>query len=73
MSGAPSVLGSARALAIALGTALALVGTLEGQVCRPGSGSNEAKTLALLSVPIAFGPATAPERNPRLEVGLEGT
>ena len=52
---------------------LVLAGSLEGQVCRPGSGSNEAKTLALLSVPIAFGAATDPGANLGFEVGFEGT
>ena len=52
---------------------LALAGPLEAQVCRPGSGSNEAKTLALQSVPIAFSAATAPETNQRIEFGFEGS
>jgi hypothetical protein len=42
-------------------------------VCRPPASSNEAKTLATFSVPLAFGPATAPEILPGLRVGLEGT
>ena len=40
--------------------------------CFPGTSSNEAKTFALYSVPLAFGPAGAP--NPtagRVQVGLE--
>jgi hypothetical protein len=45
---------------------------LAAQVCRPSTSSNEAKTLAIFSVPLAFGPATAPEILPGLRVGLEG-
>jgi hypothetical protein len=41
-------------------------------VCRPPASSNEAKTLAIFSVPLAFGPATAPEILPGLRVGIEG-
>jgi hypothetical protein len=41
--------------------------------CRPSAGSNEAKTLAIFSVPLAFGPASAPEILPGLWVGLEGS
>ncbi len=52
---------------------LLLASSLEGQICRPGAGSNEAKTLALLSVPIAFGPASAPATNRGFELGVEGT
>jgi len=45
---------------------------LAAQVCRPSASSNEAKTLAIFSVPLAFGPATAPEILPGIRVGLEG-
>jgi hypothetical protein len=54
--------------------ACALAAPLAAQtVCRPSVSSNEAKTLATFSVPLAFGPATAPEILPGLRVGLEGT
>lgn len=54
--------------------ACALAAPLAAQsVCRPGASSNEAKTLAIFSVPLAFGPATAPEILPGLRVGLEGS
>jgi len=43
------------------------------QLCRPPGSSNEAKTLAKFSVPLAFGPVLAPETRRRVEVGLEGT
>ena len=46
---------------------------LIAQVCRPPSSSNEAKTFAIVSVPLAFGPALAPEARPQFQVGLEGT
>ncbi len=53
--------------------AWALAAPLAAQsVCRPPASSNEAKTLAIFSVPLAFGPATAPEILPGLRVGLEG-
>jgi hypothetical protein len=53
--------------------ASALAAPLAAQsVCRPPASSNEAKTLATFSVPLAFGPATAPEILPGLRVGLEG-
>jgi len=52
----------------------ALAAPLAAQsVCRPSASSNEAKTLAIFSVPLAFGPATAPEILPGLWVGLEGS
>ena len=54
--------------------ASALAAPLAAQsVCRPSASSNEAKTLAIFSVPLAFGPATAPEILPGLWVGLEGS
>jgi hypothetical protein len=52
---------------------LVLAGSAEAQLCRPGPGSNEAKTLALQSVPLAFSASTAPGVNRHFEVGLEGT
>jgi hypothetical protein len=39
--------------------------------CFPGAGSNEARTLALFSVPLTFSPAGAPEREPGLRFGIE--
>jgi hypothetical protein len=44
---------------------------LTAQVCRPPASSNEAKTFAIFSVPLAFGPADAPAPHPRFQVGLE--
>jgi hypothetical protein len=53
--------------------ASALAAPLAAQsVCHPSATSNEAQTLAIFSVPLAFGPATAPEILPGLWVGLEG-
>jgi len=52
---------------------LALSGTAQAQVCRPGPGSNEAKTLAIQSVPLAFAAARSPSASARLELGLEGS
>jgi hypothetical protein len=51
--------------------ALAPTQHLTAQVCRPPASSNEAKTFAIFSVPLAFGPADAPELHPRFQVGLE--
>ena len=39
--------------------------------CRPGAGSNEAKTLAILSVPLAFSPGAAPGPLTHVTLGLE--
>ncbi len=39
--------------------------------CRPGSGSNEAKTLALFSVPLTFSQAAAPGRPGGITFGIE--
>ena len=52
----------------------ALPGALAAQydACRPGSGSNEAKTLALFSVPLAFSQAAAPGRLGGITLGIEG-
>jgi hypothetical protein len=51
--------------------ALASTQRLTAQVCRPPASSNEAKTFAIFSVPLAFGPADAPALHPRFQVGLE--
>lgn len=40
-------------------------------VCRPGAGSNEAKTLAILSVPVVFSPGAPPGGPSRITFGLE--
>jgi hypothetical protein len=39
--------------------------------CRPGPASNEAKTLAMFSVPLAFGPGAPPGGARRITLGLE--
>jgi hypothetical protein len=52
---------------------LVLAGSLQAQVCRPGTGSNEANTLATLSVPLAFAGARAPGTSSGFEIGAEGT
>ena len=51
----------------------ALPGALAAQydACRPGSGSNEARTLALFSVPLAFSQAAAPGRPSGITFGIE--
>jgi len=68
-----SWLAQQRRLAGLVVVAGALAAPLAAQsVCRPPASSNEAKTLAIFSVPLAFGPATAPEILPGLRVGLEG-
>ncbi|MGE0552037.1 MAG: hypothetical protein AB7R55_01280 [Gemmatimonadales bacterium] len=56
----------AGALTIALGSRAAAQGD-----CFPGAESNEAKTLAIFSVPLAFGPAGAPLTRGRISVGIE--
>lgn len=40
-------------------------------VCHPTTGSNEARTLAILSVPLAFSPSVAPARATGLTLGFE--
>lgn len=40
-------------------------------ICRPGSGSHEAKTLAILSIPVAFSGGGAPARAHGISIGLE--
>lgn len=52
---------------------LALSGTAQAQVCRPGPASNEAKTLAIQSVPLAFAAVRSPSTSARLEFGFEGS
>ena len=52
---------------------LVLVAPVQAQVCRPGPRSNEANTLAQLSVPIAFGDATAPTSKTAFAVGVEAS
>ena len=59
-------------IAIVALAASALAAPLAAQVCQPGPSSNEAKTLAIFSVPLAFGPATAPDILAGFSVGLEG-
>lgn len=65
-----------RTLAVTLSLLCWFVQLLHAQViCRPPDSSNEAKTLAKLAVPLAFGPLDAPESlNPgSLRLELEGT
>jgi hypothetical protein len=52
---------------------VALVGSVQAQVCRPGPRSNEANTLAQLSVPLAFGDADAPRSRTAFEIGFEAS
>jgi hypothetical protein len=59
-------------IAIVALAASALAAPLAAQVCQPGPSSNEAKTLAIFSVPLAFSPATAPDILAGFSVGLEG-
>lgn len=60
-------------LALPLLAALVVAPPLAAQrECLPGSESNEARTMALLSVPLVFSPAGAPEVLPGIRVGLEG-
>jgi hypothetical protein len=40
-------------------------------VCRPGTGSNEAKTLAILSVPVVFSPGAPPGEPSGITLGIE--
>jgi hypothetical protein len=52
--------------------ACALAPRLAAQsVCRPSAGSNEARTLAIFSVPLAFSPAAAPNVLAGFTLGLE--
>jgi hypothetical protein len=44
---------------------------LMAQVCRPPASSNEAKTFAIFSVPLAFGPVDAPTLHPKFQFGIE--
>jgi len=61
------------ALLAALGlAACAVPASLAAQyVCRPGAGSNEAKTLAILSVPVVFSPSAPPGEPSGITFGLE--
>jgi hypothetical protein len=59
-------------IAIVALAASALAAPLAAQVCQPGPSSNEAKTLAIFSVPLAFSPTTAPDILAGFSVGLEG-
>jgi hypothetical protein len=64
--------GSRVRLGISSLTLLSLVSAqLFGQSCRPTASSNEAKTLAIFAVPLAFGRALAPDAHPQFQVGLE--
>ncbi|HZM28404.1 MAG TPA: hypothetical protein VFB89_13740 [Gemmatimonadales bacterium] len=60
-------------IGIALLSAIAAAQPLAAQgECLPGSASHEAKTMALLSLPLVFSRAGAPELLPGIRVGLEG-
>jgi hypothetical protein len=58
---------------IALAAALVLVFPVYGsaQECRPPTTSNEAESFGMVSVPLAFGRAQAPELLPGLRFGIE--
>lgn len=57
---------------LALGALVAAAIPLSGQsICKPPASSNEAKTLATLSVPIAFTGARAPSAAHGISIGLE--
>jgi hypothetical protein len=61
-----------RLAAVALATMLGLPAAAAAQGdCFPGPNSNEAKTLAIFSVPLAFSPAGAPELLPSFRIGVE--
>lgn len=60
----------------ALGAAGLIVSTVAAplaaqDVCRPSTGSNEARTLAIFSVPLAFGPGVPPGGAAGATIGLE--
>lgn len=61
-----------KSLALMVLGAVALPGALGAQICRPGAESNEAKTFAIVSTPLAFtGAGAAGQPGPRIQVGLE--
>jgi hypothetical protein len=65
---------SPRVLHLALGLALVAAPhqlVAQYDACRPGAGSNEAKTLALFSVPLVFGRGAAPGIERGITFGLE--
>ena len=57
-------------LAVAL-PLLVLPAAASAQECRPPTSSNEAQAFGMVSVPLAFGRAQAPEMLPGLRLGLE--
>ena len=59
-------------VAVLVLVASTLATPLAAQVCQPVPSSNEAKTLAIFSVPRTFGLTTAPDVLSGLPVGLEG-
>ena len=59
---------AAAALLLALGSPLAAAA--QGD-CFPGSGSNEAKTMAIFAVPLAFSRGSAPDLYPGFGAGVE--
>jgi hypothetical protein len=66
-----AIRGWARLAALGL-AACAVPASLAAQyVCRPGAGSNEAKTLAILSVPVVFSPSAPPGEPSGITFGLE--
>jgi hypothetical protein len=61
-----------RHTAVALATMLGLPAAAAAQGdCFPGPSSNEARTLAIFSVPLAFSPAGAPELLQSFRIGVE--
>jgi hypothetical protein len=62
-----------RLVALGLGLLVAPRGlAAQYDECRPGAGSNEAKTLAHFAVPMTFSPASAPGTTSGITFGLEG-
>ena len=60
-----------RRASIALVLALAPMAAASAQDCFPGPSSNEAKTLAIFAVPLAFGRGSAPTVFPGFQAGVE--